>query len=127
VTQVKKLLSALVLTAFLISVFVTGFPQVSEAAALYAEDFETIEALENWTSEDGVLEITDERRKFNQSSLKWSYTSGGTLRGKCEEFGNFNDYSVNQGIELEDVLKELDKRSEKTGNLKTFHQVDKNT
>lgn len=96
----KKLLSALVLTAFLISVFVTGFPQVSEAAALYAEDFETIEALENWTSEDGVLEITDERRKFNQSSLKWSYTSGGTLRGKCEEFGNFNDYSVNQGIEL---------------------------
>jgi phosphoribosyl-ATP pyrophosphohydrolase len=34
---------------------------------------------------------------------------------------------VNQGIPLEDVLKELDKRSEKTGNLKTFHQVDKNT
>lgn len=34
---------------------------------------------------------------------------------------------VDQGIELEDVLKELDKRSEKTGNLKTFHQVDKNS
>ena len=34
---------------------------------------------------------------------------------------------VNQGIELEDVLKELDKRSEKTGNLKNFHVVDKNT
>ncbi len=34
---------------------------------------------------------------------------------------------VNQNIPLEDVLKELDKRSEKTGNLKTFHQVDKNT
>ncbi len=34
---------------------------------------------------------------------------------------------VNQNIELEDVLKELDKRSEKTGNLKTFHQVDKNS
>ncbi len=34
---------------------------------------------------------------------------------------------VHQGIELNDVLKELDKRSEKTGNLKTFHQVDKNT
>jgi phosphoribosyl-ATP pyrophosphohydrolase len=34
---------------------------------------------------------------------------------------------VQQGIELEDVLKELDKRSEKTGNLKTFHQVDKNS
>lgn len=34
---------------------------------------------------------------------------------------------VNQGISLDDVLKELDKRSEKTGNLKTFHQVDKNS
>ena len=34
---------------------------------------------------------------------------------------------VQQGIPLEDVLAELDKRSEKTGNLKTFHVVDKNT
>lgn len=34
---------------------------------------------------------------------------------------------VDQGIELEEVLKELDNRSEKTGNLKTFHQVDKNS
>ncbi|HHZ05571.1 MAG TPA: phosphoribosyl-ATP diphosphatase [Clostridiales bacterium] len=34
---------------------------------------------------------------------------------------------VNQGIQLEDVLAELDKRSNKTGNLKTFHQVDKNS
>ena len=34
---------------------------------------------------------------------------------------------VNQGITVEDVLTELDKRTEKTGNLKTFHQVDKNT
>lgn len=34
---------------------------------------------------------------------------------------------VNQGIPLEDVLNELDKRSNKTGNLKKFHQVDKNT
>lgn len=34
---------------------------------------------------------------------------------------------VQQGVPLEDVLAELDKRSEKTGNLKTFHQVDKNT
>ena len=34
---------------------------------------------------------------------------------------------VQQGITLEDVLAELDKRSEKTGNLKTFHQVDKNS
>ena len=34
---------------------------------------------------------------------------------------------VEQGIPLEDVLAELDKRSEKTGNLKKFHVVDKNT
>lgn len=34
---------------------------------------------------------------------------------------------VNQGIELDEVLNELDKRSEKTGNLKTFHQIDKNS
>ena len=34
---------------------------------------------------------------------------------------------VQQGIPLDDVLKELDKRSEKTGNLKTFHVVDKNS
>ncbi len=34
---------------------------------------------------------------------------------------------VEEGIALDDVLKELDKRSEKTGNLKTFHEVDKNS
>ncbi len=34
---------------------------------------------------------------------------------------------VAQDIPLEDVLKELDKRSEKTGNLKKFHTVDKNS
>ncbi len=34
---------------------------------------------------------------------------------------------VNEGIALEDVEAELAKRSQKTGNLKTFHQVDKNS
>ena len=34
---------------------------------------------------------------------------------------------VDQGIAVEDVMQELDKRSQKTGNLKTFHQVDKNS
>jgi phosphoribosyl-ATP pyrophosphohydrolase len=34
---------------------------------------------------------------------------------------------VNEGITLDDVKAELEKRSEKTGNLKTFHQVDKNS
>ena len=32
-----------------------------------------------------------------------------------------------QGISVDDVMNELAKRSQKTGNLKTFHQVDKNT
>ena len=34
---------------------------------------------------------------------------------------------VNEGITLEEVKAELEKRSEKTGNLKNFHQVDKNS
>ena len=34
---------------------------------------------------------------------------------------------VNEGITLDAVKAELDKRSEKAGNLKTFHQVDKNS
>lgn len=34
---------------------------------------------------------------------------------------------VNEGITPEDVEAELAKREQKTGNLKKFHQVDKNT
>ena len=34
---------------------------------------------------------------------------------------------ANEGIAVSDVMAELDKRSNKTGNLKVFHQVDKNT
>lgn len=34
---------------------------------------------------------------------------------------------VDQGIPLEEVLGEIDQRSKKTQNLKTFHVVDKNT
>lgn len=34
---------------------------------------------------------------------------------------------VNEGITFDEVKAELDKRSEKTGNLKTFHRVDKNS
>ncbi len=34
---------------------------------------------------------------------------------------------VNQGITLEEINEELAHRSEKTGNLKKFHIVDKNT
>jgi phosphoribosyl-ATP pyrophosphohydrolase len=35
--------------------------------------------------------------------------------------------AANQGLEWSDVEKVLDERNEKIGNLKTFHQVDKNT
>lgn len=34
---------------------------------------------------------------------------------------------VNEGISLDDVEAELQRRSQKTGNLKQFHQVDKNS
>lgn len=34
---------------------------------------------------------------------------------------------VEQGISVDDVMNELAKRSQKTGNLKQFHTVDKNT
>ena len=34
---------------------------------------------------------------------------------------------ANEGISMEEISAELYKRSSKTGNLKTFHQVDKNT
>ena len=35
--------------------------------------------------------------------------------------------AANQGLEWSDVEKVLDERNEKIGNLKKFHQVDKNT
>ncbi len=34
---------------------------------------------------------------------------------------------AHQGISIEDVEKELEKRAEKAGNLKKFHKVDKNS
>lgn len=34
---------------------------------------------------------------------------------------------ANEGITPEDIETELEKRSRKSGNLKTFHQVDRNT
>lgn len=34
---------------------------------------------------------------------------------------------VEEGITLQDVTAELDRRAKKTGNLKQFHQVDKNS
>lgn len=53
---------------------------------------------------------------------------------KCELANEINDliYHVmvlcaNQGLDWSEVEKILEERNEKIGNLKTFHQVDKNT
>ncbi len=53
---------------------------------------------------------------------------------KAELVGEISDllYHVlvmmaERGVSLEDVQQELDRRAAKSGNLKTFHQVDKNS
>ena len=43
----------------------------------------------------------------------------------CKKVGE--EAAANQGLEWSDVEKVLDERNEKIGNLKKFHQVDKNT
>lgn len=53
--------------------------------------------------------------------------NGETVYEICDLLYHLTVLMVEMGIPLEDVLAELDKRSEKTGNLKTFHQVDKNS
>lgn len=63
---------------------------------------ETIIAAKNGCNEETVLEISD--LIFHLTVLM-----------------------AQQGITPEDITAELAKRSQKTGNLKQFHQVDKNT
>ncbi len=53
--------------------------------------------------------------------------NGETVYEICDLLYHLTVLMVEMGIPIDDVLAELDKRSEKTGNLKTFHQVDKNT
>lgn len=53
--------------------------------------------------------------------------NGETVYEICDLLYHLTVLMVEMGIPLEDVLAELDKRSEKTGNLKKFHQVDKNS
>ena len=50
------------------------------------------------------------------------------LKEMCDYYG-FDGYFINQeeSISMEEVEAELDKRSNKTGNLKKFHTVDKNS
>lgn len=53
--------------------------------------------------------------------------NGETVYEICDLMYHLTVLMVEMGIPLEDVMAELDKRSEKTGNLKTFHNVDKNS
>ena len=53
--------------------------------------------------------------------------NGETVYEICDLLYHLTVLMVEMGIPIDDVLAENDKRSEKTGNLKTFHQVDKNT
>ena len=50
-----------------------------------------------------------------------------TVQELSDLFYHLTVLMVSEGIPLSDVKAELEKRSEKTGNLKRFHQVDKNT
>ena len=43
------------------------------------------------------------------------------------DFGQHLILTLNEGITPDDVKAELSKRHQKSGNLKKFHQVDKNT
>lgn len=53
--------------------------------------------------------------------------NGETVYEICDLMYHLTVLMVEMGIPLEDVMTELDRRSEKTGNLKTFHNVDKNS
>ena len=53
--------------------------------------------------------------------------NGETVYEICDLMYHLTVLMVDMGIPLEDVLAELDRRSEKTGNLKEFHVVDKNS
>ena len=80
----------------------TGYLFAQGLKKVGEECSETIIAAKNGKNEETVLEISD---------LLYHLTV----------------LMVQQGITLEQVEQELSKRGGKTGNLKTFHQVDKNT
>ena len=52
---------------------------------------------------------------------------GETVFEICDLLFHLSVLMANQGITPDEIAAELDKRSQKTGNLKQFHQVDKNT
>ncbi len=50
-----------------------------------------------------------------------------TILEICDLLYHLTVLMVEQGIDLQDISMELEKRSEKKGNLKVFHKVDKNS
>ena len=82
------------------SLFAQGLDKILKKCA--EECGEVIIAAKNGKNEETVLEISD---------LLYHLTV----------------LMVQQGITLEQVEQELSKRGGKTGNLKTFHQVDRNS
>ncbi|HAH78196.1 MAG TPA: phosphoribosyl-ATP diphosphatase [Ruminococcaceae bacterium] len=53
--------------------------------------------------------------------------NGDTVAELCDLLYHLTVLMANEGIAPEDVEAELARRSQKTGNLKKFHQVDRNT
>ena len=98
----KRILS--VITA--ITVFSTMLSHLTplkvEAATWYYDGFETEESLRSWQSiNGGSLEISDERYKIDNKSMKWTYENGGILKlTNCDALGQFRSYRVGEGIKL---------------------------
>lgn len=109
------------------------YHEIFEVIRQRKADFESGTAQENsytaYLFEKGVDKIC---KKIGEEATE---TVIAAKNGDNEELANeINDllYHImvlcaNQGLDWTEVEKILDKRNEKAGNLKTFHQVDKNT
>lgn len=109
------------------------YQEIFEVIKQRKRDFENGTAQENsytaYLFEKGVDKIC---KKIGEEATE---TVIAAKNGDNDELANeINDllYHImvlcaNQGLDWTEVEKILDKRNEKAGNLKTFHQVDKNT
>ncbi len=98
---VKRLLTIsklILILAALLSVFKID----ALAETWFYDSFETKESLSSWTASDGgSASISTERYKIDQSSLKWSYKNGGTLKlSGCTAFANIKSFRMGNGIKL---------------------------
>lgn len=111
----------------------TVYQEIFEVIRQRKSDFENGTAQENsytaYLFDKGVDKIC---KKIGEEATE---TVIAAKNGDNDELANeINDllYHImvlcaNQGLDWSEVEKILDKRNEKSGNLKTFHQVDKNT